>query len=188
MFTEAKFDIIHCDKCDISVSCNFTPGRGMGNRNSLLFLLPNTTRGDYNRGYGKGTKSKLISTYIEKYNFYAYTTALVKCISNSIPSEHEIMSCSNNHLKKELFDIKPKIIIPVGDIATKQFIDYTYFNQVVDKALVTNINNIETIIYPIYHPSYTSNDKKIHDIYNNSFDVIARMYQRFINPNYLLFI
>ena len=187
IFTEnIENKLVHCDKCDISLSCNFTPGRGEGTRHSLCFVLPNTTIGDYNRGYTKGRKSKLISDYIENYSLYSYRTAIVKCISSSIPSDHEINSCFNTHFKKELFEVSPKIIIPIGDIATKQFLDYDYFNQVVDKAVVSVINSRETIIYPIYHPSYTS-EKLITEIYNNSFDRIAKMYKQFINPNYIIF-
>ena len=174
----------YCDKCDISISCNFTPSRGLGDRNSMCFILPNTTIGDYNKGHTKGRKSRLIDDFIEEYHFTSYRTALVKCVGPNPPDEHSSNMCFKTHLLKELKLVRPKIIVLIGDHVAKQFMNYKFFSNIVDKPISANVNGEVVVLYPIWHPSYKHSEKEMVDLYHISFTNLAKLYRGFINNYY----
>lgn len=178
----AVYDIGYCDKCDLSVSCQFNPSRGIGQSNSVMYILPSPTNTEYKKGLCTGRNTKILKDFNTEYNFEAYFTTMVKCVTKTILFQHEIDNCFD-YLKEEMSIVKPKIIVLVGDIVTKQFIDYKFFKFVVDKPVIINLNNQETILYPIYHSAYK--DKiEMNDIYNKSFMNIAKLYKAFVDIHY----
>ena len=172
-----------CSLCDIALECGLVPGRGRGDRHSLMYVLASPTKSDYKNGICTSRNTKKIQEFNDKRNLLAYYTTLIKCVTNTIRRKH-LDNCSPR-FKKELFETNPKIIIPVGDIATKEFLDYTYFKHVVDKASIIKANGNDIIIYPIYHPSYGTKED-IEKIYENSFKRITLLYSKFIDKNYLI--
>lgn len=176
------YDINFCDKCDIAINCKFRPSRSMGARHSVMYIIPHPTASDYKNDLCTSRKNKIIKDFNDSFNFSAYYTSLVKCVSKEILFDHEIDNCFP-YLKHELFLINPKVIVTIGDTVTKRFLEYTYFREVVDKPHVLNLNNVETIIYPIYHVAYKDKSEMI-TLYNNSFLNIAKLYKAFIDKNY----
>lgn len=99
-----------------------------------------------------------------------YFLEAIKCY----PKDRKYLSkCGNNckeFLLKQLLTINPKIVLSLGDAATKTILDIKYknFSEVVGK--IYEINGIKVI--PIYHPSpispksYTGNIE-IFDMINN---------------------
>lgn len=81
----------------------------------------------------------------------AYFLEAIKCF----PKERKSLNtCSKNckvFLMKQLAEIKPEIVLALGDAATKTILDTSYkkFSEVVGKEFI--VNNIKVI--PIYHPS-----------------------------------
>ena len=173
-----------CNLCDISIECMFVPGRGRGYRHSLMYVLASPTKSDYKHGVCTSRNTKKIQEFNDKLNLLSYYTTLIKCVTGSVVRRSQLDNCSTR-FKKELFDTAPKIIIPVGDIATKEFLNYTYFKHVVDKASIIKANGNDIIIYPIYHPSYGTKED-IEKIYENSFKRITLLYSKFIDKNYLI--
>jgi len=176
------YEVKHCSKCDIAINCKFKPSKSMGFSNSVMYIIPHPTTSDYKQGLCTSRKNKIIKDFNDSFNFAAYYTSLVRCISKSILFEHEINNCFE-YLKEELFIIKPKVIVTIGDVVTKQFLSYTYFREVVDTPYVINLNNTEVIVYPIYHVAYKDKNDMI-NLYNNSFLNIARLYKAFIDKTY----
>ena len=91
------------------------------------------------------------------------------------PKERKYLDvCGTNcrkYLLLQLNEIKPKIVLALGDKATKTILNIKYknFNKVVDKQFIVD----DFIVIPIYHPSpispksYTGNIdifKKLRDI------------------------
>ena len=80
-----------------------------------------------------------------------YFIEAIKCF----PKDRKYLKkCSNNckrYLIKQLEIIKPKIILTLGDAATKTILDINYkkFSDIVGKEF--KVNNF--VIIPIYHPS-----------------------------------
>ena len=83
-----------------------------------------------------------------------YFLEAIKCF----PIERKYLKKCNNHCKKYLLQqldiIKPKIVLALGDSATKAILDIKYknFSEVVGQEFY--VNNIKVI--PIYHPSPVS--------------------------------
>lgn len=182
MESDSSLDIKHCDKCDISIGCKFIPSRGEGQGHSILYILPNVTPSEINKPCSN-RKNRIIRNLDDEYNFSSYFTSMVKC-PTSIPTPREIKNCFD-YIKKEIYVLKPKIIVTVGDVVTKQFIDYNYFKEVVDTPVVAKINNKEVIIYPIYSP-YFDNKVNMNIMYDKSFNNLAKIYKAFVNPNYFI--
>jgi uracil-DNA glycosylase family 4 len=173
-----------CSLCDIAIECFLTPGRGRGYRYSLMYVLASPTKSDYKKGICTSRNTKKIQEFNDKLNMLAYYTTLIKCVTGSVVRRLHLDNC-NPRFRKELFDIKPKIIIPIGDVATKEFLEYDYFKNVVDKPFNIKLNNQTVIIYPIYHPSYATLEE-IDIIYTKSFNIIAFLYSKFVDTNYLI--
>lgn len=80
-----------------------------------------------------------------------YFLEAIKCF----PKERKSLNtCSKNckqYLMRQLEEIKPKVVLSLGDAATKTILDIKYkkFNEVVGKEFI--VNDIKVI--PIYHPS-----------------------------------
>lgn len=80
-----------------------------------------------------------------------YFLEAIKCY----PKDRKYLKICNNNCKnyliKQIEEIKPKIILALGDSATKSILDIKYknFNEVVGKTFY--LNDIKII--PIYHPS-----------------------------------
>lgn len=178
------FDIGHCDSCDISVNCHFVPSRSEGIGHSLMYITSSPTSSEYKNGLCTSKKHKIIRDFDTQFNFNSYYTSIVKCIGASILFDHEINEC-NKHLRKELFIVQPKVIITIGDIPTRQFLEYNFFKEVVNKPNILTLNNKEVIIYPIYSPTYFGKTKEDSiEYYNNSFIFIAKLYKSFIDTTY----
>lgn len=173
-----------CNLCDISIECHWTPGRGRGYSHTVMYLLPSPTKSDYKNGICTSRNTKKIQQFNDEYNFLAYYTTLVKCVTKETPRRVELDNC-RTRFQKELFEVSPKIIITIGDVVTSEILEYKYFKDVVDKPHILTINNQKVIIYPIYHPSYVDKEQ-ITEIYNKSFATIAKLYKAFINSNYLI--
>lgn len=173
-----------CNLCDISIECSMAPGRGRGSRDSVLYLLPSPTKSDYKNGIATSRNTKKIQEFNDKYDFNAYYTTLVKCVTKDVIRRIEFDNC-RPRFQKELFKVNPKIIVPIGHIVTNEILKYKYFNEVVDKPHILRINNKSVIIYPIFHPSYDDKDG-ITKLYEESFKTIAKLYKAFINPNYII--
>ena len=101
-----------------------------------------------------------------------YFLEAIKCY----PRDRKYLNkCSNNckkHLLMQLKIIKPKVILSLGDAATKTILDIKYkkFSEVVGKTFILD----ESIIIPIYHPSPISPKSYVGnvDIFNNLREII----------------
>jgi len=64
------------------------------------------------------------------------------------------LNCKD-YLYRQLVILKPKLILSLGDSATKCILDIKYnkFKEVVGKKFNLNLGDISTVVIPIYHPS-----------------------------------
>lgn len=171
-----------CDICDISMNCNFSPSRGQGVRYSIAFIVPTISETEYKKGIFKNRRGKIINSILEDSNLEYYVTSLLKCPTNENPREFEINNCIGK-LKKELFEVKPKIIITVGDVVTSKFLNYKFFKNVVNKPDIIELNNSKVIIYPIYNPKHKEYNNV--EYFDKSFVHIFKLYKKVIDSNYL---
>lgn len=86
-----------------------------------------------------------------------FKTSFIESIKCYPLNRKNIKACANNCksiMLEQISIIKPKIIITLGDAATRNLLDFEYknFKEVVGNTY--NINN--SILIPIYHPSPVS--------------------------------
>jgi len=91
-----------------------------------------------------------------------YISNVVKCrpLANRIPNDEEILSCST-YLKRQIYSIKPKVIVALGAVASFFFFDKKIKISSVRGTFI-EWNNIK--IMPTFHPAYllrNPNDKKL---------------------------
>ena len=171
-----------CNLCDISISCEFSPGRGEGVRNQIAIIVPSINNTEYKKGILYNKVRKPLLNIFKTTNIPYFITSLVKCPTNII-TDFEIDNCTSK-LIDELYEIRPKIIITVGDTVTDKFLNYNSFKHVVNKAKVITLNKESVIIYPIYNPSNKNID--VIKEYSKNLQDIEKMYKQFINGNYVI--
>jgi len=109
---------------------------------------------------GKITGSgKIITKLFQSINLNLEDIFFVEAIKCFPIERKNLKRCKDNcypYLEKQITLIDPKIIITLGDTATKSVLkdlNYHNFSEVVGKKHLLKINNKEYIIVPIYHPS-----------------------------------
>jgi uracil-DNA glycosylase len=85
-----------------------------------------------------------------------YITNTVKCRppGNRTPNQTEIDNCTTRYLNKELDYVKPRVIVPVGDVALRSIIPSTRTGIVAARGYTFQSSRAPVI--PIVHPSYVA--------------------------------
>lgn len=174
---------MECNLCDVSIRCLFSPGKGEGMRNSVMVVTSSITESQYKKGITTGKSIKVFIKKLKESGFKYYITPLVKCPTYE-PTAFEIDNCLPK-LKKEIYEISPKVIITIGDVVTSKFLKYTYFKKVVNKASVNNINGKDVIIYPVY--SEKNKDIDVMKSYDTAFKDLEKIYRAFVDNTYISF-
>ena len=178
-------NIKSCTKCDLCISNNFVPVSGRGSHNADIFIIGEAP-GYYEmkkREPFVGKSGTLLQTFINRYNFKdkVYITNIVKCRppGNRNPTNIEIETCIK-YLILELYIIKPKIIILLGNIAIQGYLGKTIpISKVSGKVL-----KLKPIVAFLYHPAYVlRNNESIKD-YIKVFDEILEYYVMNINASH----
>lgn len=152
---------VDCKKCNISKTrTNIVFGRG-GSRAAVLFVGEAPGKNEDLKGFPfVGAAGNILSFYIQEINLTEenyYITNIVKCRppQNRNPYVHEISNCSII-LSDELEIISPKVIVPLGLVATKYFLNINA-NMGDLRGRMFIKNNYKII--PMYHPAALLRDK-----------------------------
>ena len=134
----------------------------VGNRNDIVIL----GEAPANNGWRKSgiawydenknllPSGKVLQKLLDSINLKIEDTYFLEAIKCYPADRKYLKMCSRNckkYLLEQLNIIKPKIVISLGDAATKSILDISYkkFSDVVGKEF--NINGY--VVVPIYHPS-----------------------------------
>lgn len=114
-----------------------------------------------------------------------YITNTIKCRAMSSPAPDEIATCKP-YLEYEINRVKPKVIISLGNTATKTLTEH--FEVTISKTRGGYFDKGDVRIYPTWHPDYVllqqsmnyirARDEFIHDLEQ------AITYAKSLNPNY----
>lgn len=156
-------EIQNCKLCELHLT-RLNPVIGEGNINTSLVLIGEAPgkKEDENGIPFVGSAGKLLNKMLEQTGFKRidfYITNVVKCRppNNRRPSSHELKNCIQ-HLEKQLQIIKPKIVVPLGNIASRLLMDFFEL----EKANIGSIHgkkfSVEASwgtmnIFPLYHPA-----------------------------------
>jgi uracil-DNA glycosylase family 4 len=85
-----------------------------------------------------------------------YITNVVKCRppNNRVPNQTEIDNCTTRYLSKELDYVKPRVIVPVGDVALRYIVPGTRTGIIASRGYTFQSSRGPVI--PIVHPSYVA--------------------------------
>jgi uracil-DNA glycosylase family 4 len=85
-----------------------------------------------------------------------YITNVVKCRppGNRTPTPTEIDHCTMRYLNKELAYVKPRVVVPVGDIALRFIAPGTHTGIVASRGYT--FHQPERVVIPIVHPSFVA--------------------------------
>ncbi len=97
----------------------------------------------------------------ERFRSFCYLTAVMKCFPGKggrgdlKPTREQLDNCAE-WLNEELKIVQPEVIIPTGQLAIERFLGKVRLADVVGKMFKIRIDNQETVIIPLPHPSGAS--------------------------------
>ncbi len=125
-----------------------------------------------------GQAGQLVNDYMRQFNLRQaefFITNVVKCRppKNRTPSEAEIRKCSH-HLKKEIEEIKPKLIILLGSVAMKAVLGFK--KGIVSLTGKTFFNKDGIACIPIIHPAFLlrSNTKENKELFRKGWESVSK--------------
>lgn len=180
-----------CSKCDICLLNNHLPMIGDGNLDAnIMFVTRNPNNLEMKNNIPLFDKAgMLFQDYLNLFNFsrdLIYITNAVKCRTpgNRLPTDKKIYNCQN-YLQDEINEIKPKIVVLLGDTAIRTYfkLAYSILSMHSDELNSKYIVDNNRIILFMIHPNYAlySNENRIAMF--NSFKTLLTLY-RIINPGH----
>jgi DNA polymerase len=178
-------EVLNCQRCRL---CNqrLNPVIGEGDIDSPIILVgeaPGRKEDELGRPF-VGLAGKFLDKLLAQEGWnrdQVYITNIVKCRppGNRRPKAHEIKDCAI-HLAKQLEIIAPRVIAPMGNLAS------AFFFKKVNKKF-TSIGNehgklypIDTLIdgaslYPLYHPAAVLYNRSLEDGMRKDFQKLKKV-------------
>jgi DNA polymerase len=103
-----------------------------------------------------------------------YLTNVVKCRADGRPSFVRQDAC-RDLLMDEIFSLKPKIIVPLGNTALKRILGLSKISKVRGQVIPSNFLSFHFLAIPTYHPS--PKNVRVIDWFIADFKVIKRVYE-----------
>ena len=140
---------------------------GHGPKESILFIgeAPGAAEDKVGKPF-VGRSGKLLDELLSHINLTredVYITNTVKCRppNNRNPTTEEIKACTP-HLDREIAQIKPKIIIPLGTFASKYILEkYGFPFSTIGACHGKKFHTPHLIIIPFYHPAAAIYNQKL---------------------------
>lgn len=161
-------EILACNKCNGLVEkFNHRTSVYYGTNNNILIIGEAPANNGWRKSgkcwydvNGKLTASgKTMSKLLTTLNLKLEDVSFIEAIKCYPLSRSNLNICKNNcynYLERQIKILNPKVILTLGDTATKSVLknmQYKSFGDVVGKELTMKIDNISYIVIPIYHPS-----------------------------------
>lgn len=98
----------------------------------------------------------------EAFRASVYMAAVCRCFpgktpagGDRVPDDREIKNCAH-WLDREIEILEPSLVIPVGKLAIRQFIEFEKLTEVIGKRFRVNFRGREFDLIPLPHPSGAS--------------------------------
>ncbi|MEM4772734.1 MAG: uracil-DNA glycosylase [Nanoarchaeales archaeon] len=158
LISEINEKIKICKLCDLyKIRKNAVPGEGNINSKIMLIGLGPGKDEDIQGRPFVGAAGKFLNELLNLVGIKreeVYITNVVKCIPpNNKPNEHQIFICTSNYLDKQIEVIKPRLIITLGEIATKYIFEKNgkkFVNMSVHGKIFEFKNYF---VLPMFHPA-----------------------------------
>lgn len=147
-----------CELCELyKLRKNAVPGEGNINSKIMIIGLGPGKDEDIQGRPFVGAAGKFLNELLNLVGIKreeVYITNVVKCIPpNNKPSEKQIFICTSNYLNKQIEIIKPRLIITLGEIATKYIFEKNgkkFVNMSVHGKIFEFKNYF---VLPMFHPA-----------------------------------
>ena len=131
-----------------------------------------------------GRSGKLLRFYLNKYNFNTKNSFITNVVKfrppdNRKPTSEEIL-IHGALLTSELAIIKPKVIVPIGAVASKFILKY---HVIISQIRGTIISQDTVLVFPLFHPAYILRNKNLLPLFENDIHTL----QKIIIDNKILF-
>lgn len=183
LYGEIVKNIRSCKKCKLHKTCE-GPVPGHGDKKADIMVIGEAP--GYNEDkIGKpfvGKSGRVLDEMLHSINLDKddiYTTNTVKCKppNNRNPTLEEIDKCSK-HLDREIEEVNPKVIIPLGRFAinfTKN--KFNIKNDMLPIAKshgkIFDVIGVNTKIIPMYHPAYSLYNPGVKETIKNDFERVS---------------
>ncbi len=150
-----------CDPCgSSSINAGFAAGEGPTPAD-IMFVgeaLGETEANEgrpFRGGTGKMLRMMMHQAGLKPHEYYI--TNIVKCRppKNRTPTNDEIATCTRTYLQAELNVVRPKVIVPVGDVAAKFFLGPSVGGIQTIRGYVFD-HSSGAIVIPVVHPSFVA--------------------------------
>ncbi len=173
-----------CQKCSLGQSRTHTvPGEGVVDAR-IVFIGEAPGRNEDLKGVpfvgraGKVLDELLLSILLNRSQIFILNILKCRPPQNRPPLESEVSACAD-HLDSQLKIIDPKVIVTLGNSATRHIFrkfDLPEFKigDVVGKSYNIDLGGRKKTVIPLYHPAVAVyNSKKINDL-KNDFKVLKQ--------------
>ncbi|MBN2478316.1 uracil-DNA glycosylase [Candidatus Micrarchaeota archaeon] len=174
--------IRRCRKCPLYAGrTNPVPGEGDPKaRIMLVGEAPGAKEDETGRPF-VGASGKILRQTLEGVGIKekeVFIGNIVKCRppGNRNPHSSEVEICTSNYLEKQIKAIKPRVIVPLGNVPTNYFLkkynfDMLPINSVAGKRF--NVNN--TVLVPNFHPAYILYRRSVFPKFKSIFKKISKL-------------
>jgi len=169
--------ILNCKECELFKNRrNAVPGEGNLNAKIMFIGLGPGREEDIQGRPFVGAAGKFLNELLEMVGLKredVYITNIVKCLPpNNQPSEESIKKCTSLYLDKQIEIIRPKIIVTLGEIATKYILEkfnikYVSMNYHHGKIYKVRNLNTEIEIVCMFHPASALYNRELRDVIIN---------------------
>lgn len=96
------------------------------------------------------------------------------------PARHEEIKFGAELLKKELYEIKPKIVVTMGNVPLKAMQIVTGIGagkgigELHGNRILAQIDDYKFILFPIYHPASLIYNRDLRDVYENDLITLSQ--------------
>lgn len=145
-----------CENCILGSTCVSNKILGSGPITSPLMIVGDSAK-DEDEETGlvfTGAPGYLLTMALQVLGIdrrSIYCTNTIKCMALNTPAPDEIATCKP-YLEYELERVKPKVVIALGNIATKALTNHFEVNVSHARGGHFTVGNM--IIYPTWHPSF----------------------------------
>ena len=182
-----KREYSECKRCPLLVKNRTNVVFGVGDADSCKVVIIGEAPGMKEDTFGVpfiGPSGKILNSFLEEINLsrekdvYILNTILCRPPKNRNPKSEELKNCKER-LEKQLFILKPKVLITLGNFATRYILNTKEgINKLRGKSYEVRIGGFVVKVVPIQHPAvllYNGNSSKKRKEFSDDFEIVKKI-------------
>jgi uracil-DNA glycosylase len=184
MVENLKKEYFNCSKCPVLVDYRSQVVFGSGSFESKVIFIGEApgAKEDKNGIPFCGMSGKILDSLLESAGFdrkeiFITNTILCRPPKNRNPAKDELKNC-NLRLYKLIDLMKPKVIVTIGNFATKQIIGMGEIKKIRGQIFEKEVGGNCFKVIPVVHPAgyiYSGRNAELFDLMKQDFKLIAKL-------------